>query len=288
MSAVEVDAITSPREDIEPPVVAPGEEVVPGYEVVAHLRRGRRLDVYDVWSTHRAARCVVKVVRPDRLDERHPPNRLRYEGRVLRDLAHPHLVRVYEVLEEPQVAVVMETLTGPTVEDLLDRNGRLDPFDVARLAAQAAAGLHYLHQHGCVHADVTAGNLVLEAGMVKILDLSLAGPVGRIPRSCGTAGYQAPEQLLGGRRTPATDAWGLGTVIGAALLGRTPGSRLALPGRVLSAARERTTRGSGARGLLRTRLLDLTDQCRRPEPGDRITFEEMLTTLGALIDLRET
>lgn len=140
----------------------PGDDVVPGYEGIEHLSRGHRLDVYDVWSAVHDARCVVKVVRPDRLREKRTTEQLLEEGRLLRDLAHPHLVRAYAVLERPRAAVVMETLTGDSLASLLDQRTRLRPGDVAILGAQVASALRYLHAHGWVHCDVTAGNVIAE------------------------------------------------------------------------------------------------------------------------------
>ena len=43
--------------------LAPGSEIVPGYEVLDHLSRARLFDVYDAWSREHMARTVVKVVR---------------------------------------------------------------------------------------------------------------------------------------------------------------------------------------------------------------------------------
>ena len=56
---------------------------VPRYETIELLRRGRDLEVYDVWSEERACRCVVKTVRPDRLHRDGPARRLLAEGRLL-------------------------------------------------------------------------------------------------------------------------------------------------------------------------------------------------------------
>ena len=65
------DACTQELEEQDgPPPLAPGAEMVPGYRVVDFLRRGRDLDVYDLWSESRGCRCVGKTVRPDRLTTR--------------------------------------------------------------------------------------------------------------------------------------------------------------------------------------------------------------------------
>src|ERR1051326_445217 len=90
-------------------------EIAPGYRVYELLRSGSLLDVYDCWSVQRRCRCVVKVIRPERAHEAHARRRLLREGRLLRRLAHPHLVRVFEVIERPRTAVVLETLGGGTL-----------------------------------------------------------------------------------------------------------------------------------------------------------------------------
>src|SRR5207244_1953179 len=73
--------------------------LAPGYTVVDHLCRNEATDIYDVWSDERTCRCVAKVVRPDRLREERPRERLLREGRLLQAFTHPHLVRAYETFE---------------------------------------------------------------------------------------------------------------------------------------------------------------------------------------------
>jgi serine/threonine protein kinase len=51
---------------------------LPGYELIAHLSRTRRLDTYEVWSRERACSCVVKTLRPDRRDDERARAALHY------------------------------------------------------------------------------------------------------------------------------------------------------------------------------------------------------------------
>ncbi len=264
----------------EPPIVAAGVEVVPHYEAIALIRRGHRLDVYDAWSVQRGARCVVKVVRPDRLKEAHTQRLLRREGQLLTTLGHPHLVRAYEVVEVPQVAVVLETLTGPSLSAVLDARHRLIPRDVVLLGAQLASALAYLHGHGWVHGDVTAGNIILEGGSAKLLDLSLSGPPGPVRAGSGTRGYRSPEQSAGTQQSAATDVWSLGAVLHEALTGRTPDDqgRLSVRDR-LAAARRRTG--------VSTTMTQLIGNCLREEIAERIPLADLRTTLDRLAAVRE-
>src|SRR4029079_11458007 len=63
--------------------LAAGAELVPGYEVLGHLKRTLVLDVYDVWSEERRARCVAKTLRPDCLEDVRARRALAREARVL-------------------------------------------------------------------------------------------------------------------------------------------------------------------------------------------------------------
>jgi serine/threonine protein kinase len=195
-------------------MIAAGGRLAPGLTVIEHLSRTRRLDTYEVWSAERACSCVAKTLRPDRRQDPRARSALLQEGRLLRELSHPHIVRGYELLLEPEPIVLMETLDGETVAHLVDRHpGGLDPEDVAWLGLHLASALHHLHGHGVLHLDVKPSNVVAEAGRAKLIDLSLARPPGRYRPGIGTWCNLSPEQALGEDLGPAADVWGLGTVL---------------------------------------------------------------------------
>ena len=265
-----------PTSDEDVPILGPGDELVPGYLVVEHLRRGHRLDVYDAWSTHRQAGCVVKLVRPDRVRERHTAILLEREGRLLRDLTHPHLVRAYEVVDQPHVAVVMETLTGPTLSDLLAKHDRLKPREAALLGTQIGSGLRFLHLHGYIHGDVTPGNIVLENGVPKLIDLSLSGPPGPVRAGSGTRGYRAPEQNQGTTQTEATDVWGLGAVLHHARTGRAHDDHANRFFRVRARSRISEYRHD------QRSLAEVITQCLHPNPEDRCSLASAREALARI------
>ena len=185
----------------------------PGYRTIELLRRGRDLDVYDVWSEERACRCVIKALRPDRLDRDGARRRLLEEGRLLRDLTHPHIVRAYEVAEEPVPMVVMETLTGETVGHMIDREAELSVPELAQLGLHLCSAIRYLHGHGILHLDLKPSNVIAECGKAKLIDLSVARPPGPAHAGIGTHYSLSPEQARGGDLGPAADVWGIGVVL---------------------------------------------------------------------------
>ena len=185
----------------------------PGYRTIELLRRGRDLDVYDVWSEERACRCVIKAVRPDRLHHDGARRRLLEEGHLLCRLTHPHIVRAYEVAEEPLPMVVMETLTGETVGHMVDREAELSAAELAQLGLHLCSAIRYLHGHGILHLDLKPSNVIAECGRAKLIDLSVARPPGPAHAGIGTHYYLSPEQARGGELGPAADVWGIGVVL---------------------------------------------------------------------------
>jgi serine/threonine protein kinase len=190
-----------------------GDILARGYEVVAHLRRGNVLDVYDVWSDERDCRCVAKTPRPDHLEDARTRATLLREGELLERLAHPHLVRAYETIEAPRPAVILETLCGATVGRMIERGDHVTATGIADLGLQLCSAARYLHRHDTLHLDVKPSNVVCERGRAKLLDLSVARPPGRAEPGIGTWQYMSPEQVEGGELGPAADVWGIGATL---------------------------------------------------------------------------
>ena len=204
--------------------LAPGELVVPGYEVIAHLKRTLALDVYDVWSEERRARCIVKTVRPEQSANAHARRALAREGRLLLSLTHPHIVRCYEYLPRPRAALVLETLQGATLGRALDDlpRRRLPAEDLGWLGIHLCSALAYMHSRRLLHLDLKPSNVISDRGQAKLIDLSIARAPGGGKPGVGTREYMAPEQRTGERVGFSTDVYGLGGVMYEAATGRRP------------------------------------------------------------------
>jgi eukaryotic-like serine/threonine-protein kinase len=195
-------------------VLRPGRELAPGYEVIDHLARSNVLDVYDAWSHERGCRVAIKTLRPDLNGDGRALVALRREGRLLRRLSHPHLVRAYELLDEPRPAVVLETLAGETIAHLVGRRRRrLAAAELGMLGLHLCSALGYLHAQRLLHLDVKPSNVIAERGRAKLIDMSVARRPGRARAGVGTWCYMAPEQARGGELTVAADVWGAGGLL---------------------------------------------------------------------------
>jgi serine/threonine protein kinase len=191
-----------------------------GYRPLALLADGRRLETWDAWDEARGTRCVVKLLRADRRDDPRVRQAVLLEGHLATSLVHPHLVRGYDVLDDPP-AVVLETLRGATLSALVE-DEPLGLADVAELGCQIASVLGYLHRHDWLHLDLKPDNVVVDHGKAVLIDLSLAGRPGDGRPGAGTRGWLAPEQAIGRGLSPATDVWGLGMTLIDALTRTAP------------------------------------------------------------------
>ena len=157
------------------------------------------------------------------------------EARLAARLAHPNVVRVFDVGEaEGRPFIAMEYVEGETLAELVARRGPLPATEVATLGVQMCAGLAAAHAAGLVHRDVKPQNLLLSSdGVLKLGDfgiavgyegtrLTLEGTV------LGTAGYLAPEQARGEQVTAAADIYAVGAVLYELLTGEPPRSISAL------------------------------------------------------------
>ncbi len=204
-----------------------GDAIAPGRTVLDRLGGGRRFEVFLVWDDHRLAVLVAKVLRPDQATDPVGLRELAREADALSRLSHPAIVRGFDaVLEGRFPHLLIEHLEGPTLCDLILRDGALAHEQVLPLGLHVAAALHYLAGEGMVHLDVKPENVVMGAPP-RLIDLSVARPVEaarRLRMPVGTDGYMAPEQCdpAAGTIGPAADVFGLAATLWHAVGGERP------------------------------------------------------------------
>ncbi len=212
-----------------------------------------------VYRAPRPAVAAIKLLSAELAADPGFALRFQREIDILRQLEHPNIVRFLESgTYGARSYYVMEYVEGPTLQDVLERNGRLPWSDVLDLALQIAPALKHAHDRGIVHRDLKPANLLLA---LRIADCGLRtddGPAAesagdtaiRNPQSAirnqvklsdfgiaslfasthltvtgsivGTAEYLSPEQAMGKPVTRRSDLYSLGVVLYALLTGRVP------------------------------------------------------------------
>jgi serine/threonine protein kinase len=153
------------------------------------------------------------------------------EGRTLASLHRATaIVHVFDYLEANGTAyIVMELLSGETLEERITRNGKLTPEEVDRILWPLLDGLEQVHSAGFLHRDIKPANILLDAtGNPTLIDFgaSRAAMAGRSTALTAifTPGYAAAEQMTSAKQGPWTDIYGLSATLYHAIAGRTPPS----------------------------------------------------------------
>ena len=208
------------------------------YEIVARIGAGGMGEVYRARDPRLARDVAVKVVAAGAQASGPLDAWLLNEARQASALSHAHICHIYDVGEtEGRTWVAMELVPGPTLADRIALGG-LPADSVVRIGRQIASALAHAHDHGIIHRDLKAANIVLtHGGDAKVLDFGLAKRVGPAelhdvtrPRSglgdddslAGTLPYMAPELLRGGEATARSDIWALGVLLYEMVCGRRP------------------------------------------------------------------
>jgi serine/threonine protein kinase len=204
-----------------------GDAIAPGRTVLRPLGGGRRYEVFLVWDEHRLTVLVAKVLRPDQAGDVSALRELGREGEALARLAHPVIVRGFDAVTSGRHPhLLIEHLEGPTLHELIVRDGALAAEQVLPLGLHVASALHYVTAEGMVHLDVKPENIVMGAPP-RLIDFSVARPLAaaaRLRGAVGTDAYMAPEQCDReyGTIGPATDVFGLAATLHHAVSGERP------------------------------------------------------------------
>ncbi|WP_338017878.1 serine/threonine-protein kinase, partial [Streptomyces adustus] len=179
---------------------------------------------------------AVKEMRIDGLDAedtRTRRERTLREARATARIDHPHVVRVYDVVDEGErLWIVMELVAGRSLERVIVEDGPLGPGETARIGLGLVAALRQVHAGGVLHRDIKPGNVLVESGgrRVVLTDFGIAAiqdakALTMVGMLVGSPDYMAPERISGRRQGPPSDVWSLGATLCAALGGRSPFSR---------------------------------------------------------------
>ena len=203
-----------------------GQEITDRYVALDVLGGGRSYEVYLAQDQVRLALVVVKLLRPNLVDEERERKTLAREVDALNRLAHPVIVRGFESdLDGPHPYVVLEHLDGPHLSRLI-RRYPLELEQVLPLGIQISSAVHYMAKENMVHLDIKPRNIIMGAPP-RLIDLSIARTTERAASLHGTIGtdaYMAPEQCDPTRATigPPADVWGVGATLYHAVTGKKP------------------------------------------------------------------
>jgi serine/threonine protein kinase len=198
------------------------------YELLELLGTGGFGRVYRVRDLQLERLVALKVLHPALIRDPSVVERFRREAQLAARLDHPNIVNIYEIGgRSGLIWYTMELIDGPSLAQLVEREGPLPLDKVLRLLREALSALAHAHGSGLVHRDIKPENmLIARDGSLQITDFGLAlalrGKFGGATSQSGTPQFASPEQLLGERVDQRSDLYSLAAVAYYALLGAPP------------------------------------------------------------------
>jgi serine/threonine-protein kinase len=193
------------------------------YEIIAELGRGAMGTVYqarDPRIDRLVALKTISITGATPSEEEEYRRRFYREAQAAGKLAHPGIVTIFDVGEDPASQtpfIVMEYIAGTTLESIAQTQ-RPPVTTTLELVRQIAEALHYAHSQGIIHRDIKPANIIVtndnhakitDFGVAKlaVADFTVAGQV------LGTPTFMAPEQLSGHPVDGRADLFSLGIML---------------------------------------------------------------------------
>lgn len=278
-----VSNVPAPTESVTQPdlarrgLIGAGHASIGKYVIIGKLGQGGQGQVFRALHPELNKELVIKLAGAAVPGQDAESDLLMREGRVLAELEHPGIGRVYDLgIHDGQAYLVMEYVRGVTLKQHAE-GGRLSPRQAAAIIAPVARALAAAHRRGVIHQDVKPANILIdEAGRPRLIDFGLARLRGawnaELPQPTGgTAAFMAPEQArdeaheVGSR----SDIFALGAVFYSLLTGRPPFSGPSWSAALDKAATCDFDRGALQKAAVPPRLAAICLKAMSARPGER-------------------
>jgi WD40 repeat protein/tRNA A-37 threonylcarbamoyl transferase component Bud32 len=205
------------------------------FDIVRVIGKGGMGIVLEALDRCLQRRVAIKVLNPEFAANETAKERFWREAKAAAAVTHENVVAIHQVVDcecgstAGLPYLVMQLITGTSLEDHIAAHGPLPLTDILRIGAQAAAGLAAAHRQGLIHRDIKPANILLESDLqrAKLTDFGLARAAedvrltqtGFVP---GTPLYMAPEQARGDAVDHRADLFSLGSVLYVMSTGQPP------------------------------------------------------------------
>jgi tRNA A-37 threonylcarbamoyl transferase component Bud32 len=197
------------------------------YQILSKIASGGMSEVYLAVDTETGKKVALKILDAKLSIDPEYLHRFKKEASICQQLDHKNIVKIlsYGTFEESYY-IAYEYIEGITLDKLL-RQKDLTIAQIEKISIQLLAGLSYAHSKNIIHRDIKPSNIIIEKGVVKILDFGiakqeLAATVTKSGLFMGSPHYVSPEQIEGHDIDYRSDIYSFGIVLYEMIEGRVP------------------------------------------------------------------
>lgn len=194
---------------------------IEGFEKIRQIGEGTYATVYQARNLKTGAIVALKEI-VLKLEEGMPSTALR-EIALLKELAHPNILKLIEVIQsDDRLVMVFEFLDSDLKKFLDFRKATHRPLlitEIKDIMRQLLRGVQYCHEKNIMHRDLKPQNLLIDRdGCLKLADFGLSRvigiPVAGFSTEVVTLWYRAPDVLLGSSTySTKIDMWSIGCIM---------------------------------------------------------------------------
>jgi serine/threonine-protein kinase len=258
-------------------MLQPGDPIG-AYRILEPIGDGAMGAVYLAEHVRIGRRVAIKTIKPALARDADALELFFREACAANQIAHPNIIQITDLCDgdgDQPPFMVMEHLDGFTLREVLDQEGKLEPYRALEIAGALSEAMAAAHSAGVIHRDLKPDNVFLcsPRGAVKVVDFGIAQLAGtreiagaRI--ACGTPLYISPEQAGADEIDHRSDIYSLGALLYETLAGRPvfehDSVRRLLTAHIADLPEELLLTGLGP-----TRLAALVMRCIEKAPEDR-------------------
>ncbi|QDG53732.1 PEGA domain-containing protein [Persicimonas caeni] len=243
-------------------IPTPGDTIAGKYHIEEELGRGAYGVVFRAHQTGISRHVALKTLLPKAFLETDIVERFEREAQFVGRLNHPNIVGVHDYgRHENLLYMAVEYVEGDTLDEIIAREGALEPDRVRKLVYQMVDALEHAHERGIVHRDLKPANIVIlpkrdaETGemreIVKVLDFGIAKLIQTETEEenyetltqagtvLGTPHYMSPETIVGDAIDHRADIYSLGVIMYEMLTGGRPFGAKNSPGVMVKHLRDK-------------------------------------------------